>query len=169
MNSFRTLKPTEITGNVFDLIGDKWMLITAGTPDSFNTMTASWGMMGVLWGKPVATCFVRPQRYTFGFIDKAPVYTLSFYGEEYRKQLQICGTKSGRDIDKVKETGFTPAFTGTGAPYFQEASLVLVVRKLYTDWLEPENFIDTSNIDKWYPTKDFHKIFVGEVTEVLAK
>ena len=107
--------------NVFTLIGEQWMLITAGTPEHCNTMTASWGGLGVLWGADVATCYIRPQRYTYEFIEKSDYFTLSFLGEAYRKQLALCGAKSGREVDKVKECGFTVCAGAGNAPYFQEA------------------------------------------------
>lgn len=162
---FRKILPKEISGNTFELIGDKWMLITAGNSEGFNMMTASWGGLGVLWGKPVSFAFIRPARHTFGFMEKGDYYTLSFYGEEYRKQLNLCGTKSGRDTDKVAETGFTPTFSDEGAPYFAEAELVLVCRKMYADDINPEMFADKS-IEKWY-NDDYHRVYVGEITEVL--
>ena len=100
----------EILGkeDALNLIGKQWMLVTAGTSEKFNTMTASWGGLGWLWNKPVAFVFIRPERYTHGFIEASDCMTLSFYGEEYREALKICGTKSGRDIDKVAATGLTP-------------------------------------------------------------
>ena len=160
--------PTEITDNVFKAIGKDWMLVTAGDREGLNMLTASWGGVGVLWGKPVVTCYIRPTRYTLAFLEEKDCFTLSFYEEHYRPQLNLCGTKSGRDIDKVRETGFTPAFAECGAPYFQEARLVLVCRKLYEDELRPENFVD-KDVDKWYPDKDYHKVFIGEILEVLKK
>jgi flavin reductase (DIM6/NTAB) family NADH-FMN oxidoreductase RutF len=166
--SFTKISPEELEGNVFDLIGEKWMLITAGNEEKLNTMTASWGNMGVLWGKPVTTCFIRPTRYTLEFMEREDYYTLSFYGEKYRKQLSICGSDSGRDVDKVKKTGFKPVFADCGAPYFKEAELVLVCRKLYVDDIKPENFTD-KKLDNWYPDKDYHRVFIGEIVEVLRK
>ncbi len=163
------IKPQDIKGNVFDAIGRKWMLITAGDKTGFNTMTASWGGMGVLWGKNVSFCFVRHERYTYGFMEKGDYYTLSFYGEEYREQLNLCGTKSGRDIDKVKETGFTPVFADCGAPYFAEAELVLVCKKLYSEEFKPELFVDPSVREACYPDEDYHRAYVGEIIEVLQK
>jgi flavin reductase (DIM6/NTAB) family NADH-FMN oxidoreductase RutF len=101
------------------------MLLTAGDKDDFNTMTASWGGLGVLWKMPVATTYVRPQRYTFGFMEKNLYYTLSFYPEGFRDKIALCGSKSGRETDKVKECDFTPAVSENGAVYFGEADLVL--------------------------------------------
>ena len=115
----------------FSMIGEQWMLVTAGTAERCNTMTASWGGLGVLWGKPVATVYIRPQRYTLEFVEREDCFTLSFFGEEYRKALALCGSKSGRDVDKVKECGFTVAGAACGAPYFEEAGLVLVCKKAY--------------------------------------
>ena len=154
--------------NPFDLIGQKWMLISAGTEDKWNTMTASWGGLGVLWGKNVATCYIRPQRYTKKFVDANDTFTLSFYGPEYKQALSICGSKSGRDCDKVKEAGLTPYFTdGTAA--FEEADMVFVCRKLYEDEIRPENFIAKENDEKWYPEKDYHIMYMAEIEKVLVK
>ncbi|MBQ0111401.1 MAG: flavin reductase family protein, partial [Oscillospiraceae bacterium] len=106
---FKQIAPNEINDNIFDLIGKEWMLITAGDKNGFNTMTASWGFAGVLWNKPYAACFIRPQRYTREFIDAGEYYTLSFYGEN-NPIHKICGSKSGRDTDKVKECSLTPVY-----------------------------------------------------------
>jgi flavin reductase (DIM6/NTAB) family NADH-FMN oxidoreductase RutF len=106
MNSeFLTIKPDQITDNVFKLIGSDWMLITAGTLHEFNTMTASWGGMGVLWNKNVCWCVIRPHRYTYRFTEDADRFTLSFFEEEHRGILKFCGTRSGRDVDKLAATG----------------------------------------------------------------
>ena len=127
---FRSIDPKELGQNVFSLIGDKWMLVTAGTAERCNTMTASWGGLGVIWGAPAATCYIRPQRYTKEFLDREEYFTLSFLGEEYRRELTLCGTKSGREIDKIKECNFTVETAGScGAPYIGQAELVLVCRK----------------------------------------
>ena len=165
---FEKIDPKALDQNVFSLIGDQWMLITAGTKDQCNTMTASWGGLGVLWGKPVATVYIRPQRYTLEFVEREDTFTLCFFGEEYRKALALCGSKSGRDMDKVKEGGFTVA-TAEGAPYFEEADLVLVCKKSYWQDMDPTHFLDGEIDSKWYPEKDYHRIFIGEILEVLRK
>lgn len=166
---FVKIDPREMDGNVFQRIGDQWMLITAGDKAACNTMTASWGGLGILWGEPVATAYVRPQRYTKEFMDREKYFSLSFYGEEYRKALGLCGTKSGRDIDKVKECGFTVEYAYGDTPYFTQAELVLVCEKLYADELKPEKFIDTTPAEKWYPEKDWHTFYIGKIVEVLKK
>ncbi|MGM9521186.1 MAG: flavin reductase family protein [Oscillospiraceae bacterium] len=166
---FTRIQPTEITDNMIKSISQDWMLITAGDSGKLNTMTASWGGVGELWGKHVAFCFVRPTRYTYGFMEQGDYYTLSFYDEKFRKQLQLCGSKSGRDVDKVKACGFGTEKAECGAPYFKEARLVLVCKKLYTDDIKPENFTDKTLDEKWYPEKDYHKVYVGEILEVLKK
>ncbi|WP_302496012.1 flavin reductase family protein [uncultured Flavonifractor sp.] len=165
---FEKIDPKALDQNVFSLIGDQWMLITAGTKDQCNTMTASWGGLGVLWGKPVATVYIRPQRYTLEFVEREDTFTLCFFGEGYRKALALCGSKSGRDMDKVKECGFTVA-TAEGAPYFEEADLVLVCKKSYWQDMDPTHFLDGEIDSKWYPEKDYHRIFIGEILEVLRK
>ncbi|OUN22098.1 flavin reductase [Flavonifractor sp. An82] len=165
---FEKIDPKALDQNVFSLIGDQWMLITAGKQDQYNTMTASWGGLGVLWGKPVATVYIRPQRYTLEFVEREDTFTLCFFGEQYRKALALCGSKSGRDVDKVKECGFTVA-TAEGAPYFEEADLVLVCKKAYWQDMDPTHFLDGEIDSKWYPEKDYHRIFIGEIVEVLRK
>ena len=167
MAKFIEIDPSEIQGNVFDRIGKEWMLITAGKPEKFNTMTASWGGLGVLWNASVSFAFVRPSRYTFEFLEQEKYYSLSFLGMNQRRALQLCGSKSGRDIDKVKEAGLTPVFDAP-APYFEQAELTLICRKLYTQDLDPAHFLDPSLMGN-YKDGDFHRLYVGEITKVLAR
>ena len=164
---FQKVDPKTLNLNPFAAIGSQWMLITAGTPEHCNTMTASWGGLGVLWGAPMATCYIRPQRYTKQFVDENEYFTLSFFPEEYRPQLNLCGTKSGRDIDKVKECGFTVAEGAGGAPYFEQAELVLVCRKRMAMPMNPDAMPEDVK-DKWYKG-DYHTMYWGEVVEALQK
>lgn len=163
-----SIDPEQLNQNVFSLIGSQWMLITAGTEQACNTMTASWGGLGVLWGAPTATIYVRPQRYTREFLDREEYFTLTFFGEEYRKALNLCGSKSGREVDKVKECGFTVKTAPCGAPYFEEAELVLVCRKRYTQALNPDRIPEDAK-EKWYPRKDYHIVYLGEILEAYIK
>lgn len=153
--------------SVFSLIGDRWMLVAATDKSGkTNAMTASWGGMGVLWGKKVAFVFIRPQRYTKRFVDEADKFTLSFFDDSYKKMLGYMGKVSGKDEDKMAKSGLTVT-DKDGAPVFKEASLTLVCRKMYRDTLKEENFIDKSNIEKWYPQKDYHDVYVAEIVEEL--
>ena len=164
---FQELDPKALQGNVFSLFDDRWTLITAGTQDRCNTMTASWGGLGVLWNKNVATIYVRPQRYTYEFLENTSHFTLSFFGEEWRKELAYCGTASGRDEDKFAHCGFHVAMAGEEAPYIQEADLVLVCKKLYWNDLDPAHMAQCG-LD-CYPEQDYHRMYIGEITQVLVK
>lgn len=168
MSAFAPIKPEDIRDNVFKLIGSDWMLITAGTRDFFNMMTASWGGLGVLWNRNIAICFIRPQRYTYDFMERSEYFTLSFFGEDYREALNLCGSKSGRQVDKAAAAGFTAVAGETGAVYFAEARLVLECRKIYFQDLEPTHFLD-STIHKHYPSRDYHRMYLGEILRCLAK
>ncbi len=156
----------EIHDNLINTIGKDWMLVTAGNREKFNTMTVSWGGTGILWNKPVAFTFIRPQRYTFDFIENNQYFTMSAYGDEFRNALKLCGTKSGRDIDKAKETGLIPVFTEE-APYFEQARLVLVCRKMYAQDLNEQSIIDSSILNS-YNGNDYHRMYVSEIVRVLV-
>ena len=168
MSIFKEIKPSEIVNNPFDLIGKDWALVTSKNGEGCNTMTASWGGVGIMWNKPVAFTFIRPQRYTFGLMENEDYYTLSFFDEEYRDALKFCGTKSGRDYDKVKETGLTPVYDES-APYFEESKLVLVCKKLYAQNLNRESIIDEATVSPAYTADDFHKMYISEIVKVLVK
>ncbi len=153
--------------DVFSLIGDRWMLVAATDKNGkTNAMTASWGGMGVLWGKKVAFVFIRPQRYTKQFVDEAQRFSLSFFDDSYKKMLGYMGRVSGRDEDKIAKSGLTPTLKN-GAPVFKEASMTLICRKLYRQTLEKDCFIETGEIDKWYPSSDFHDMYVAEIEEKI--
>jgi flavin reductase (DIM6/NTAB) family NADH-FMN oxidoreductase RutF len=164
---FEEIKPVLLTDNPFKLIGTDWMLITAGTPESFNTMTASWGGMGILWRREVCFCFIRPTRYTYKFIERAQRFTLSFFDERYREALNFCGSHSGRNTNKVKESGLTPVKKADFI-YFSEARLVLLCKKIYFQDFSPECFLDPE-IYTLYPEKDYHRMYVGEIITCLMK
>jgi len=158
----------DLKENVFSLIGDEWMLITAGTAACCNTMTASWGGLGILWGEPAATVYIRPQRYTKEFVDREHYFTLSFFDPEYKKELAVCGAKSGRELDKVKECGFTVACGEGGAPYFEQARLVLVCQKVYAQDMDANAMPEVVK-EKWYPNRDYHTMYLGRIVEAYTK
>ncbi|HIV19705.1 MAG TPA: flavin reductase family protein [Candidatus Merdivicinus intestinigallinarum] len=164
---FHEVNPLELSCNPFQMIGKDWALVTAGDETGYNTMTVSWGNMGIMWNKNIVTVFIRPQRYTKEFLDRFDNFTLSFYEESSREALKLCGSKSGRDLDKIKAAGLTPVHEN-GTTYFEEARLVLECKKIYLDKIRPEGFLDPS-IQKNYPENDYHLIYMGEITRVLQK
>lgn len=166
---FIEINPEQITDNTFKLISSDWMLITAGNMQSFNTMTASWGGLGVLWNKNVAFCFVRPSRYTYGFMEKAWGFTLSFFDKQYRKALNFCGSHSGRDCDKVAETGLTPVSFDDEMVYFEQARMVLICKKLYFHDIIPAHFLDPALDGINYPLKDYHRMYIAEIMKVFLQ
>ena len=165
---FLKIDPKALEFNVFSTIGDQWMLITAGTKEKCNTMTASWGGMGILWRVPMATVYIRPQRYTKEFVDGNEYFTLSFFRENYRNLLSLCGTKSGREVDKVKECGFTVAEGAGGAPYFEQAELVLVCRKRMVVPMDPAAVPEDVK-KEFYPNGDYSWMYWGEIVEALVQ
>ncbi|MDL2327094.1 flavin reductase [Ruminococcaceae bacterium OttesenSCG-928-A11] len=168
---FKTVSPCDLRDNFFQRIGTDWMLVCAGTMDSHNAMTASWGQVGQLWNKPVATCYVRPQRHTYGFMEDSGRYTLSFFAPgEHRRALELMGTKSGRDGDKIAEAGLAVAgFGQQQTPGFKGASLVLVCRKLYRQDMTADCFVDPTLVQVNYPGQDFHRAYIGEIEEVFVR
>ena len=169
MSAFKPVCPTEIDP-AFDLIGKEWMLITAADKSqsgtkAVNAMTASWGGLGILWNRPVAFVFIRPQRYTYSLVEESDRFSLCFLGEEYRDALRLCGTKSGRDIDKLAACGLNTQTEGD-LPYIAESRLVLCCRKLYAADLEQAGFLLPELLDN-YKTGDFHRMYVVEIEQAL--
>jgi len=158
----KRINPNEISQNPFELIDDDWFLLTAGDMNSFNTMTASWGGMGILWNKPVVFCFVRPQRYTFKFMESNKLFTMSFFDDRFRDALNLCGKVSGRQTDKMKATGLKPIESPAGSVFYEQAKLMIECRKLYFSDISPENYLD-EGIAANYPKKDYHRMYVGEI------
>ncbi len=153
--------------NIFSVFDKKWALLTAGNKDSFNTMTVSWGGMGTIWGKPVATVYVRTSRYTHEFMDREGYFTVSFYPEEYRKVLGVLGSKSGRDMDKMNSSGLTAKALQESVT-FEEAEITLVCRKMFMQRLEPSNITDP-DAAKFYAGDAPHDMYIGEVVDIISK
>ncbi len=169
MKGYKKITAEELGGNTFKMIGSDWMLVTATDKDGgYNTMTASWGGLGILWNKPVAFVFIRPQRYTHEFSESGTLATLTFFGGEYRRELAYCGRVSGRDTDKIKDAGLTPAVTDEGSMGFLESTVIVSCKKLYTDVLKKEGFFDPALAESNY-TDDFHTVYVYEIESVYVK
>ena len=165
--NFKEIKAEDLNFNPFKLIGSDWMLISAGDSQKFNTMTASWGGVGVLWGRNVVTTYIRPQRYTKEFVDNQELFSLSFF-DGYKKELGLLGSVSGRDEDKIKKSGLTPIFID-GVPAFDEAKIIIIAKNLYKESIKPECFFDNEPDEKWYPEKDYHDMYIAEIQKVYVK
>lgn len=150
----------------FRTIGQEWALLTAGNKDAFNAMTISWGSLGFVWQRPIVTVMVRPQRYTHEFIEKSDLFTVSFY-QNQRKALNVMGSKSGRDSDKVALSGLTPRFLD-GAVTFGEAYLSVVARTLYKTRMTPAGLTEPALDETFYPKKDHHSIYMAEIVDIVT-
>jgi flavin reductase (DIM6/NTAB) family NADH-FMN oxidoreductase RutF len=150
----------------FQNIGNKWALLTAGDAKHFNAMTISWGSLGFIWQRPVVTVLVRPPRYTHEFMDEFESFSVSFYDKKYRKALNILGTKSGRDTDKIALSELTPTFVD-GVPTFKEAYLTVIARKIYRGQLESVGFLVPSVDTEFYPEKDYHTVYFAELVKTV--
>ena len=168
---FKEIDPTELHKMGFDpykKIDKDWFLVTAGNKDGWNTMTASWGFAGIMWGKQTFTTVIRPQRYTKDFLDKENTFTISFFDESERKALAFCGSHSGRDYDKSAETGLVPLFADDTVT-FEQARLVFVCEKAYVQQMTPDSFIDKDLIEANYAAGDFHIQYIGIIKKVYVK
>ena len=168
MSSFNLINPDDFDKSAFKTIGKDWLLVTAGDEEKSNTMTASWGGFGIMWGKPVVYIVIRPQRYTKKFIDAKEHFSLSVLPEEYRKVLSYLGSASGRDEDKIAKSGLTLKFDN-GVPYFDESDIYMVCRKMFAQPINPECFIDDTIDSKWYPEKDYHTLYIAEIEKLMVK
>lgn len=164
----KSIKPEELAKNPFTMIGKEWLLVTAEKEGKVNTMTASWGTVGVMWNKNVAMIVLRPQRYTKEFVDGAETFSLSVLDENWRKTLGYLGTVSGRDEDKIAKAGLTVEHADA-TPYFAEANTVLVCRKLFAQPYDPAGFIVPEIDEKNYPDKDYHTMYIAEIEKVLVR
>lgn len=168
LSGYKKINADKLPGNIIKMLTDDWMLITAGNDKKFNMMTASWGGIGRLYNKPVAICFIAPSRYTYQLMESNDTYTLSFYTEAYREALNICGSKSGRDTDKGKESGLTPLTTPEGSKAFGEAWLILECRKMASQSID-HNGINDPKLKKDWEGKPMHKMYIGEIINIYVK
>ncbi len=167
MHSFQPYPIEELSFNPFEKIGKDWALVSAGTKQKANTMTVSWGGVGVLWGRNVAYIFVRDSRYTKEFIDSGDFFSISFLDKSYKKALDYCGSHSGRTEDKMSNAGLTWNYK-LSIPYIDEGNLILLCQKLSATRLTEDSFL-SPDIKKWYADGDMHTMYVGEILEVLAR
>lgn len=165
---FSHISPLLVQENASKIIGEDYMLVTAGTREKNNCLTASWGGLGFMWNKPVACIVIRPQRYTKEFIDGESYFTLSFFDNSYKKMFAFCGSKSGRDVNKAEACNLTTFETAHGSIAYTEARLVLECRKLYAAPFIKDGFVDKGLLSN-YTAGDFHTQYIAEITDCLIK
>lgn len=172
-DKYDRIEPTELPDNVIDLISEQWMLVTAGNQSSYNTMTASWGGFGYIWNNPATFIFIRDSRYTYQFLEKEESYTLSFFDEKYRGALRILGTKSGRDSDKVKESGLNPIETPSQLMSFDEARMIIECKKMFVQELDYNNltppFKDEIIKESYTGETSKHQLFISQIVNIWVK
>lgn len=169
MSKFREITHDQFEHSPFKLLDKDWMLITAEMDGRVNTMTASWGGFGVMWNKSVVYVVIRPQRYTKEFVDQSSTFSLSFFDKSYKKQLGYLGSVSGRDTDKIKTSDLTVINAeDNGTPYFEEANMIVLCKKLYAQEIKPEYFIEQGLDAKFYPDQDYHTLYIAEVNKILV-
>lgn len=168
MHNFQKVTEELMDINPFTKIGKDWMLVTAGNEEKANTMTASWGGLGVMWGKDVAYVVIRQSRFTKEFIDKEGKFSLSFPSEKYRKEMKFLGTVSGRDEDKIKEAGIDINYHD-GVPFIDQADMVFICRVMSDTFISKEDFIDKGIDEAWYKDGNYHTLYIAEITDILAR
>jgi len=168
MHTFQPYPIDLIEMNPFTKFGKEWALVTSGSKAKCNTMTVSWGGVGVIWNKNVVYIFVRDSRYTKEFIDQGEFFSLAFLDDTYKSALSYCGAHSGRTEDKFAKAGLTPAFRHS-IPYPDEANFVLLCRKMAAVPMPAETFTDKSISKAFYKDGDFHTMYVGEIIETMAR
>lgn len=168
MHSFQPVTPDLMECNPFEKIGKEWMLVTAGNKQKANTMTAAWGGMGVMWGKNVVYIVIRQSRFTKEFIDREGTFSLSFLGEKNRNMLKYLGSVSGRTEDKIKEAGVELNYEKE-IPFVDQANLALICKVMSATVLKPEEFLAEEIDQTWYQDKDYHTLYIAEVTDIMAR
>lgn len=159
----------EFVLNPYEMIHKEWLLINSFNEEKVNSMTASWGGIGVIWNKPVMYLFVRPQRFTQELLPNNDYFSVTVLGNEYRKTLNYLGTASGRDEDKLAKAELTVERGENNIPIIKEGKLNILLKKLYVQQLTEESFIEKDLVDKHYETRDFHYMYVAEIIKVLEK
>ena len=167
--TFQKIDPKELTDNPVSLFADNWFVISAGDSTKFNEMTVSWGNLGNVWEEPSITIYIRNTRFTYPFIDNGRYFVLNSFDEEYRDKVKFIGSHSGRDTDKVKETGLTPKFTELGNPYFEEAKLVIECEKMYYDDIVRTQLFEKGQEMYSVESDETHRMFIGRIVNMWVK
>lgn len=164
----KIISPNKLNKNFFEEISKNWMLVLSGSIGDFNSMTASWGGIGHIWNMNISIIYIRPQRYTYNYVEENLYYSLCFFDEKYKNLLNYFGTNSGRNVDKMNIPELTVSKDESGAIYYNEAKLIIICKKLYSDFIKSENFL-LKDIEKFYPDNDYHKFYYGEIINCMIR
>ena len=165
---WKRIEPSGLSDNPMVKLGEEWMLLSAGSEGDMNAMTIGWGTWGILWGRPVVTVYVSSSRYTYEFMERNEYFTVTGFPEEYKDALSYMGSHSGRDGDKLSESGLTPEFTELGNPIYEEANLAIECRLLYKEVFDRDQVPD--NIKSMYDRgTGVHSMYIGEIVNIWIK
>ena len=167
--TFQKIDIKDVTTNAVSLFADNHFVVTAGQDSVFNQMTISWGALGNIWQHPSATIYIRSTRHTYELINNGKYFTLCAFDEAYRDKVMFIGSHSGRDTDKLKETGLTPLKTELGNMYYKEARLVIECEKVYSDNINPANILDEKARESYKSGEGEHTMFIGRILNVWEK
>ncbi|MEF9961794.1 MAG: flavin reductase family protein [Erysipelotrichaceae bacterium] len=156
---------SDLNENVFHLFNNEWALVSAGDKNHSNMMTASWGGLGILWNKDVATIYIRPQRFTFQLLEEQDTFSLSFLDQNHHQALSYCGSHSGKLEDKYIGSGLHKIMIDD-TPCIEEARLIFICKKLYTQDIDPNHFLNQQDLINNYPKKDYHRMFIAEILAI---
>ena len=166
---FTKIEPTEITDNVFKIVGEDFTVITAGNESYFNSMTAGWGGLGILF-KPSTWCVLRANRYTLELIREEQSYTMCYFDDEYKDAVLYFGSKTGRDTDKMENNPLTGVSTPDGNIAYKEARLIIECKLMQITTVLPDDFYFQEGREfiegGFEEAKDYHKLVFGEITNV---
>lgn len=168
LHTFQPFSTDLLDMNPFKKIGQEWMLVSAGDETKANTMTASWGGVGVMWGKNVATIYIRGSRYTKEFIDSHDTFSITFLDKAYKPEMKFLGTVSGRNEDKLAEVKMQFNYC-MDTPFVDEGNLVLICKKMSVTPITKDQFVDPQIQEKWYGDEDYHIMYIGEILQVMAR
>ena len=166
--AYVSVDPGEFTFAPFREIGENWGILTGQSEAGFNSMTVSWGAAGVLWSKPSVIVFVRPQRFTYGFLNDGDRFSLALMPPGFQKKIAVFGSKSGRDTDKYAVSGLE-ALVWDGVRFCSEAETVFICKKAGAGDFTADWFADQGTMEEHYPNRDFHRMFIGEIETILKK
>ena len=146
-------------------------ILTAGDKNSHNSCMIGWGLLGSAWTKPLFIVLVKPERYTYEFMEKTQFFTVNFIKKEYQSKFAPYGNQSGRDINKEEVSGTHIQFLDNGGITFKEAEEVYVCKMFAKTYLEKENMSqELLDIYEKFATQFKqntvpHALYIGEIIE----